>query len=172
MSRQFLTHGDGTWRASDFASLGDNVIFESGVMVFHPDHIRIASNVYIGHYSILKAYYMNQMVIEDNVWIGQQVFLHSAGDLTIEQGVGIGPRVTILTSSHADPGRNRPIMSGELILAPVRIGRFSDIGAGSVLLPGVEIGEGTQVGAGAVVTKSTPPYSIVAGVPARVLRMR
>lgn len=172
MSKQFRSHGDGKWGEADFASLGRNVVFESGVMVFHPEHIRIGSNVYVGHYSILKGYYKNQMIIEDNVWIGQQVFLHSAGALTIEQGVGIGPGVIVLTSSHSDPGRGLPIMSGEITPAPVRIGRFSDIGAGSVLLPGVEIGEGTQVGAGAVVTRSTPPYSVVAGVPARVLRMR
>jgi acetyltransferase-like isoleucine patch superfamily enzyme len=63
-------------------------------------------------------------------------------------------------------------MSGELIFGPVKIERFSDIGTGSVLLPGITVHEGTQVGAGAVVTQSTPPYSVVAGSPARVIRMR
>jgi acetyltransferase-like isoleucine patch superfamily enzyme len=112
------------------------------------------------------------MIIQDDVWIGQQCFLHSAGGLTIEEGVGIGPGVRIITSYHSDPGRGRPIMSGELVLARVTIGRFSDVGTGSVILPGVSIGEGTQVGAGAVVAEDTPAYSVVAGIPARVLRMR
>ena len=48
----------------------------------------------------------------------------------------------------------------------------SDIGIGVIILPGVTIGKGAQVGAGAVVTRNVPAYAIVAGVPARLLRMR
>jgi acetyltransferase-like isoleucine patch superfamily enzyme len=172
MIKKFQSHGKGGFRQGDFASLGDNVVFETGVLVFHPENITIGSNVYVGHYAILKGYYKNHMVVGNDVWIGQQCFLHSAGGLTIEEGVGIGPSVKILTSSHSDPGREWPIMSGAVVFAPVKIERFSDIGIGSVLLPGITIGEGTQVGAGAVVSENTPPYSVVAGVPARVIRMR
>ena len=172
MLNRFKSHGQGSFRLEDFALLGDNVVFEVGVLVFHPENIHIGSNVYIGHYTMLKGYYKNQMIIENDVWIGQQCFLHSAGGLVIEEGVGVGPGVKVITSSHADPGRGRAIMLGDLVFAPVKIGRFSDIGTGSITLPGVMIGEGTQVGAGAVVTESTPPYSVVAGVPARVVKMR
>jgi len=50
----YRSHGDGTFRKEDFHSLGDNVIFESDIMVFHPEKITIGNNVYIGHRTILR----------------------------------------------------------------------------------------------------------------------
>src|SRR5690606_10031801 len=55
---------------------------------------------------------------------------------------------------------------------PVAIGNDVWIGHGAVVMPGVSIGDGAVVGANAVVTKDVPPYHIVAGAPARVLRPR
>ena len=56
--------------------------------------------------------------------------------------------------------------------APVIIEDDADLGVGAIVLPGVRIGRGAQVGAGAVVTRDVPPYAVVAGNPARVLRER
>jgi len=56
--------------------------------------------------------------------------------------------------------------------APVKIGNDVWIGARSIILPGVEIGDGAVIGAGAVVTKSVPPYAIVGGVPAKIIKYR
>ncbi len=55
---------------------------------------------------------------------------------------------------------------------PVRIGDKCLIGMGTMVLDGVEIGEGAVIGAGTVMTRSVPAYSVVAGVPGRVLRLR
>jgi acetyltransferase-like isoleucine patch superfamily enzyme len=55
-------------------------------------------------------------------------------------------------------------------VAPVRLESYSGVGAGSILLPGVTVHEGAYVGAGAVVTNDVPPYSVVAGVPAKVIK--
>ncbi len=169
---RYQSHGSGQCQPQDFKKLGENVIFEAGVLVFHPENISLGNNIYIGHYAMLKGYYRNEMVIEDNVWIGQYCFFHSAGGIYIEENVGIGPSTLILTSRHTEQGRNIPILFSAVEMAAVRIGRNSDIGVGSIILPGVTIAEGTQVGAGAVVATSTEPYSVVAGVPARLLRMR
>jgi acetyltransferase-like isoleucine patch superfamily enzyme len=98
--------------------------------------------------------------------------LHAGGGIRIGTRVGIGPNVSILTSSHTDPGRSEPIMAGALAFAPVEIGDGSDLGVGAVILPGVRIGRGVQVGAGAVVTHDVADFAVVAGNPARVLRMR
>lgn len=168
----YRSHGSGAFAASDFGMLGANVIFETGVLVFHPQNIRLADNVYVGHQTILKGYHKNTMVIGCNTWIGQQCFLHSAGGITIGRNVGIGPGVKILTSKHEEEGIEVPILTSRLTFAPVTIEEDCDLGVGAIILPGVHIGRGVQVGAGAVVAKDIPAYAVVAGVPARVLRFR
>jgi maltose O-acetyltransferase len=56
------------------------------------------------------------------------------------------------------------------MVAPVRLKRYSGIGTASILLPGVTVHEGGVVGAGAVVTRDVEPYTVVAGVPAKVIK--
>ena len=166
------SHGTGEFALSQFAHLGDGVVFERGVLVFHPENIEIGRDVYIGHGAILKAYHKNKMIIGEGTWIGQQCFLHSAGGITIGRNVGIGPGVKILTSVHAEEGIDRPILHSRIEFAPVVIGDDSDIGVGAIILPGVAVGRGVQVAAGAVVSRDLPDYSVAAGVPARILRNR
>lgn len=166
------SHGTGEFKPEQFAHLGSGVVFEAGVLVFHPENIEIGDDVYVGHYAILKGYHLNRMVIGEGTWIGQQCFFHSAGGLSIGRHVGIGPGVKILTSSHRLDDRDKPILHAAILTAPVAIEEGCDIGAGAILLPGVRVGRGAQVGAGAVVAADVPDYAVVAGVPARVIRMR
>lgn len=167
------SHGSGLVpdRAA-FAACPKSVLFEPGALVFHPENIELGENVYVGHHAILKAYHKNRLVIGAGTWIGQAAFFHAAGGLTIGRDVGIAPHVQILTSRHADPGRDRPIMEGALELLPVFIEDGCDLGIGAIILPGVTVGRGAQIGAGAVVTKSVPAYAVAAGNPARLLRER
>ena len=166
------SHGSGQFELTQFARLGKGVIFEAGVLVFHPEQIEIGDRVYIGHNTILKAYYQNRMIIGAGVWIGQQCFFHSAGGLTIGDNVGIGPGVRIITSNHAEEGRDKPILHSRLEFAPVVIEADADLGVGAIVLPGVTIGRGAQIGAGAAVAQDIPAYAVAVGVPARVLRYR
>jgi acetyltransferase-like isoleucine patch superfamily enzyme len=166
------SHGTGSFQPHELAACGADCVFETGVLIFHPENVHLGRNVYVGHYSILKGYYKNRMEIGDETWIGQQCFFHAAGGLFIGPQVGIGPGVKILTSMHTEAGRETPIFSAPVELKPVRIERGADLGAGAIIMPGVTIGEGVQVGAGAVVTRDVPAYSVVAGSPARVLRER
>lgn len=168
----FRSHGTGKPEPARLRARGQSLVIEPGVLIFHPENIRLGENVYIGHNAILKGYHQNEMVVGDNVWIGQACFLHAAGGLTIGSNVGIGPNVSIITSLHAEEGRAVPILFSDLQIAPVIIGDNSDIGIGATILPGVTIGKGALVGAGAVVTHNVPDYAVVAGAPARVLRMR
>lgn len=167
-----VSHGTGAFSTGQFAHLGQGVIFEAGVMVFHPEQIEIGDNVYVGHYTILKGYHKNRMVIGSGAWIGQQCFLHSAGGIEIGRNVGIGPGVKIITSVHAEEGRHQAILHSRIEFAAVTIQDDADIGVGAVILPGVTVGRGALVGAGAVVTRDVPAYAVAAGAPARVLRMR
>lgn len=166
------SHGDGSFRVDELARCGPDCVFEAGVLIFHPETIELGANVYVGHQAILKGYYKNSMRIGDETWIGQQCFLHSAGGIEIGARVGIGPGVRIITSSHGEAGRDVPILSSPIELAPVFIEDDCDLGVGATVLPGVRIGRGAQIGAGAVVAEDIPPYSVAVGVPARVTRER
>lgn len=166
------SHGDGQFNRADLRECGDGCIFESGVLIFHPETVRIGNDVYVGHNAILKGYHKNQLVIGDGSWIGQQVFMHSAAGILIGRHVGIGPGVKILTSEHDVRGHPGPILHAPLKFAPITIDDGADIGVGAILLPGVTVGAGAIVGAGAVVTRNVESRVIVAGNPARMLRRR
>ncbi|HOK79240.1 MAG TPA: acyltransferase [bacterium] len=172
LHRHNKSHGTGEFKLENFKHLGQDVIFEKGVLVFHPENIEIGNNVYIGHGTILKGYYKNLMVIGDYTWIGQQCFLHSAGGLRIGKAVGIGPKVIIITSQHEGRELDIPVYFTPLKFEMVEIDDGCDIGAGAIILPGVKIGKGAIIGAGAVVTQEVPSYEVWAGVPARKIKTR
>lgn len=172
MNQFYNTHGTGQFTVEQFKAIGINVIIEPGVLIFHPENISLGNNVYIGHYTILKGYHKEEMIIGDGTWIGQQCFFHSAGSIRVGCNVGIGPGVKIITSYHQMSDKNKAILHQDLIYLPVTIEDDADIGVGAIILPGVTIGKGSQVGAGAVVTANVEAYSVVAGVPARRIRFR
>lgn len=171
-TRRHRSHGTGRFEPGQLRACGEDCVFEEGARIFHPENVSLGRNVYVGHDAILKGYYRNEMVIGDFTWIGQQCFLHSAGGITVGARVGIGPGVKVLTSTHAEAGRAVPVLFSPVQFAPVFIDDDCDLGINSVILPGVRVGRGAVVGAGAVVTEDVPPYAVVAGVPARVLRFR
>jgi acetyltransferase-like isoleucine patch superfamily enzyme len=166
------SHGTGLFERSQLRRCPDSVVLEPGALIFHPENVSLDEDVYVGHYAILKGYYQNELRIGAGSWIGQAAFLHAAGGITVGSRVGVGPHVKILTSTHDEPGRDRPIMDGALRFAPVVLEDGCDVGIGAVILPGVTVGRGAQVGAGAVVTGDVAPFAVVAGNPARVLRHR
>jgi acetyltransferase-like isoleucine patch superfamily enzyme len=170
--KRHKSHGEGKFKLEDFSKIGKNVIFERGVMVFHPENIEIGNNVYIGHNTILKGYYKNRMVIGDNTWIGQCCFLHAAGDIFIGKAVGIGPYVKIFTSVHQEEELEKPVLWCDLDFGKVIIKDGSDIGIGAIILPDVKVGKGVIIGAGSVVTKDIHDYEVWTGVPAKYLRKR
>ena len=109
------------------------------------------------------------------VEIGQGVsmaaFLHiwGGGGVKIGDRVLIASHVAIVSETH-DPDAHP--MNESFVRAPVRIEDDVWIGAHSVIFPGVVLGRGSVVGAGSIVTRDVEPFSIVAGVPAKVLRKR
>lgn len=166
------SHGSGRFSQGSLAACGPGCVFEEGVLVFHPEHVFIGAFVYVGHQAILKGYHRNALRVGDGSWLGPQCFLHAAGGIDIGANVGIGPQARMLTSSHREAGRDRPVIHAPLAFAPIRVEDDADIGVGAILLPGVSIGRGAIVGAGAVVTRDVEPYAVVGGVPARTLRYR
>ncbi len=95
------------------------------------------------------------------------------GPLIIGDCVMMGPEVMIYTRNHESSQTNIPMIDqGETDAQEVTIGNDVWIGARVIILPGVSIGDGCIIGAGSVVTKNIPPYSIVGGVPAKIIKSR
>ena len=102
-----------------------------------------------------------------NVFINQACMLNDIGGIEIGDDVMLSPRVSLLTAGHPlDRGRRRR----QIVAAPIAIERNVWLGAGATVLQGVTIGSDAVVAAGAIVTRDVPPRTLVAGVPAQVLR--
>lgn len=104
------------------------------------------------------------------------VFYCTEAPLTIGRKVIFGPRPTIITGDHRINVIGKFIMDSHEKLpendAPVTIEDDVWAGANVTILKGVTIGRGSIIAAGAVVTKSCPPYSIIGGIPAKVIKFR
>lgn len=108
-----------------------------------------------------------------NITIGKNVFINAGchfqdqGGITIGDGSLIGHRVILATLNHDLSPEKR----GTVHPAPIVIGKKVWVGSGATLLQGVSIGDNAVIAAGAVVTKDVPANAIVAGVPAKLVKM-
>ncbi len=110
----------------------------------------------------------SKLIIEDDVYIGRQVFLDCEDEIHIEKGATLAMGVMVITHTNAG---NSPLSRSTLpnAHAPVHIKAGSYLGARAVILQGVTLGEKSLVAAGAVVVDSVASESVVGGVPARPL---
>ena len=152
-------------------SFGNGVRIGLGVLVLHPHTFEIGDGVFIGNQTFLQGRHDGRCAIGAHTWIGPQSYF-DCRELELGEYVGWGPGAKVLGSEHTGDPVDVPIIQTELVIKPVRVGKWADIGVNAVLLPGVTVGEGAIVGAGAVVTHDVPGYAIVAGVPAKLLRYR
>ncbi|WP_288937929.1 DapH/DapD/GlmU-related protein [uncultured Sphingomonas sp.] len=115
--------------------------------------------------------------IGDDVEINDHVHIAAVRSVTIGDNALIASRVFISDHNHGDldgdateNGPDVPPAKRPLAAAPVSIGARVWIGEGAMILPGVTIGDGAIVGGGSVVTRDVAAATVVAGVPARVVR--
>jgi maltose O-acetyltransferase len=99
--------------------------------------------------------------------INHGCFLYTTGGLTIGANVSVGAGVWLITGSH---DMNDPAFPD--FYRPIVIDDHAWIGFRATILGGVTIGEGAVVMAGAMVTRDVPPYAVVGGVPAKLVRYR
>lgn len=132
-----------------FKSYGENFYFGSGLFV-RPNSVHIGNNVYIGRNSHLS---VKEIIIQDYVMLASNVSV-VGGDHSFKI-----PGIPIRESGRDEEKK-------------VVIKRDSWIGHGAILLHGITVGEGAIVAAGSVVTKDVEAYSIVAGSPAKKIKMR
>lgn len=104
--------------------------------------------------------------IGKNVFINFDCVFLDLGGITIEDGVLIAPKVSILSEGHPiSPSERQSLVPGH-----VHIKKNAWIGAGATILPGVTVGENAVVAAGAVVNKDVPDNTIVGGIPAKIIK--
>ena len=110
-------------------------------------------------------------MIGEGTWIGAFTLIDALGGLTIGRGCNVSSGAQVLSHSTA---RRCVTERGwdQLDRSPTEIGDFVFIGANAVVLMGCRVGHHSIIGAGAVLTEGmeVPPYSLVVGVPARVVR--
>jgi acetyltransferase-like isoleucine patch superfamily enzyme len=113
-----------------------------------------------------------RLSIQDSVGIAPDVILDSRAGLSIGTDSMLGFESVILTMSHEFRDLSMPVASQGMTGASVTVGRDVWIGARVFILPGISIGDHAIVGACSVVTKDIPAMAIVAGNPARLIRLR
>lgn len=116
-------------------------------------------------------YYKPSISIGNNVYIAYHFSAMSAAPIEIGDNTLIASGVVITSENHgtelemADSYADTPLEA-----KPVRIGKGCWLGENSIILPGVTLGDRCIVAAGAVVTKSFPQHTMVAGIPARIIK--
>jgi len=109
-----------------------------------------------------------KLTVGKNVFINRFCTFGGEEDIILENNVILGPRVDIMSGTHdySNPNQRAGKIGGKKIV----IKKGSWICANCTILAGVTVGEGSVVAAGSVVTKDVPPNTIVAGVPAKVIK--
>jgi acetyltransferase-like isoleucine patch superfamily enzyme len=108
----------------------------------------------------------------DHSNIGPFAYVGCSGLIRIGNNVMISPRVSLYAENHVIAGINIPMKEQGVIQKGIVIEDDCWIAANSIILDGVTVGRGSVVAAGAVVTRDVPPYSVVAGVPATIIKSR
>jgi maltose O-acetyltransferase len=134
------------WKAL-LAELGPRTRFFGKVTVIEPKSVRCGAGV----------------TINDGVGL----YSRRGSEITIEDRVSLSPKASIVVGRLDMDGRSPPYRHQA---ESVRICAGAWIGSHAVVLGGVTVGEHALIAAGAVVTRSVPPYAVVAGVPARVVK--
>ncbi len=179
-----------------FKSVGSGLILGRGLVFRHPARISFGANVAVDDYSFFDAggsgasgvqlgdgviLSRNCIVLgkSGHVVLGERVdvacncVFASAGGITIGAATIIGGNCYFGGGRYFHDRLEPAIMDqGAYSRGEVVVGEKSWIGAGAIILDGVKLGKGVIVGAGSVVTKDIPDYAVIAGVPARILRIR
>ena len=160
--------------------VGYNTIIEDGAEIncLSQQGIKLGNRVTIGKYAIIRPSNIyggpigEGLTMGDNSNIGPYNYIGCSGKITIGNNVMLAPRVSIYAENHVFDHPEILIRDQGVEKKEVIIEDDCWIAANSILLAGVTIGKGSVVAAGSVVTENVPPYSVVAGVPAKFIKSR
>lgn len=163
-------------RCADHIHLGSRVYVDHGAYLHGaPGGIRIGARTIIMHGAILHVYNFRDLphagiCIGEDCLIGEYSVIRGQGGVHIGDRVYTSPFTQIIAVNHVFDDRSRPFIEQGITAEGITIADDVWLGAGAIITDGLTIGEGAVVAAGAVVTKDVPPYMVVGGVPARILR--
>lgn len=162
-----------------FKFIGNNCNLPKLIMLKNPQYISIGDNFQALYNLRLEAWdkhnnnvFIPEIIIGNNVSLNSDVHIAAIEAVTIGNNVLIASRVYISDHSHGGTDLETlkiPPSKRLLVAKPINIEDNVWIGEGACILPGVTIGKNSIIGANAVVTKSFPPFSVIAGVPAKTL---
>lgn len=140
-----------------------------------PNGIEIGANTLVMHGAILHVYNFRNLPnagikIGANSLIGEYSVIRGQGGVVIGDRVYTSPFTQIIAVNHVFDDPKRPFIDQGITAVGIVIEDDVWLGSGAVITDGVRVGQGAVVAAGAVVTKDVPPHTVVAGVPARVIK--
>jgi UDP-2-acetamido-3-amino-2,3-dideoxy-glucuronate N-acetyltransferase len=149
----------------------DDVRLGKDVRIFHPDLVNlygcsVGTETRIGTFVEIQT----GAVIGSRCKISSHSFICEGVTIEDEVFIGHGVMFTNDRFPRATTESGELQSSDDWVIEPTRVGRRASIGSNATILCGITIGEGATVGAGAVVTKDVPPHTVVAGVPARIVK--
>jgi acetyltransferase-like isoleucine patch superfamily enzyme len=156
--------------------LGHGVYLDQGTYLHAcPNGIEIGADSIVMHGAVLHVYNFRDMPhsgirIGRNSLIGEYTVIRGQGGVTIGDRVYTSPFTQIIAVNHIFDDPKRPFVDQGITAEGIVIEDDVWLGAGAVITDGVRVGQGAVVAAGAVVTKDVPPHTVVAGVPARVIK--
>lgn len=156
--------------------LGRGVYLDEGVYLHAcPGGIEIGENTMVMHHAELHVYNFRDLPhagikIGRDSLIGEFNVLRGQGGITVGDRVYTSPLVQLVAVNHLFSDPDRPFVEQGITAQGIALESDVWIGAGAIVTDGVRIGQGAVVAAGAVVTEDVPPHTLVAGVPARVVK--
>jgi acetyltransferase-like isoleucine patch superfamily enzyme len=166
LARMKLRHGR-RLRTDGLAFVGPGVTLQ----VAKGAHIELGRWSWVGHGCKLRCH-EGEISIGAKSVLGQECTISAYKHVSIGRECVIADRVMMIDFDHGMVEVDRPIRLQGIYKRDVRVGNNVWIGYGACILRGVTIGDNAVIGTSAVVTKDVPPNAVVAGVPARVIRMR
>lgn len=156
---------------------GFNLMEHATLNALSYEGVEIGNNFTLGKYAIIECTGVlrnvgNSLKIGNNVGINHYCFIGVRGNIVIGNNVIFGPRVNIFSENHNFSKLEIPIKEQGVTKEDTIIGNDIWIGANVSIMPGVKVGNGCVIAAGSVVTKDIPDFSVVAGVPAKIITNR
>jgi acetyltransferase-like isoleucine patch superfamily enzyme len=163
-------------RYANGVRLAKGVYIDEGVYLHALPHgIEIGENTYVMNHAELHVYNFRDLPhagikIGKNCLISEFTVIRGQGGVTIGDNVYTSPFVQIVAVNHVYDDPKRPIIEQGITAQGIVIEDDAWIGSSAIILDGVRVGKGAVVAAGAVVSKDVPPHTVVAGVPAKVIK--